>query len=139
MTTSTYVDPVAAFRDALLELAPATALANVAVRTNDRHDDDAPPFVVVSEGGAIHHRTGPAYVPARVNLSAWGIDADQAVELYLTAAQLLHRLGPLVRNGIGIFKIFEETGLQQPFEDPDTGWWRAFGVFDLVMVDRIVT
>ncbi len=139
MTTPTYVDPLAAFRDALLALAPATVLASVPVRTNKFHDGDVPPFVVVSEGGAIHHRTGPAYAPARVNLSAFGLDADQAVELYLTAAQLLHRFGPVIRNGAGIFRIFEETGLQQPFEDPGTGWWRAFGAFDLVMVDRIVT
>ena len=139
MTTEAIIDPVATFRELLLELAPLTILGDLPVRTNARHDGDTPPYIVVSEGGAIHHRTGPAYAPARVNLSAWGIDADQAVEIYLTAAQLMHRLGPLVRNGVGIFKIFEETGLQQPFEDPDTGWWRAFGVFDLVMVDRLVS
>ncbi len=138
MTTPTYVDSVAAFRDALLALAPGTAIAAVPVRTK-RLEGEPPPFIHVGEGGAIHHRTGPVYNPARVNLSAWALDEDQSVEMYLTAAQLLHRLGPLIRNGIGIFKIFEETGLQQPFEDPDTGWWRAFGVFDLVMVDRIVT
>jgi hypothetical protein len=137
--TATFVDPLAAFRESLLALAPSTALASVAVRTNVKHADDVPPFVVIAEGGAIRHRTGPAYAPARVNFSAWGIDADQAVELYLTASQLLHRLGPLVRNGAGIFRIYDETGVQQPFEDPDTGWWRAFGVFDLVMVDRPVS
>ena len=137
--TATFVDPLAAFREALLALAPTTALADVPIRANERHDGDAPPFVVIAEGGAIRHRTGPAYAPARVNLSAWGNDADQAVELYLTASQLLHRYGPVVRSGAGIFRIFDETGLQQPFEDPDTGWWRAFGVFDLVMVDRPVT
>ena len=137
--TVTFVDPLAAFRDALVALAPTTALAGIALRTNAMHAGDVPPFVVIAEGGAIRHRTGPAYAPARVNFSAWGIDADQAVELYLTASQLLHRYGPVVRSGAGIFRIFDETGLQQPFEDPDTGWWRAFGVFDLVMVDRPVT
>jgi hypothetical protein len=134
----TFVDPVAAFREVLLDLLPATAFAGVAVRT--RHEqDEAPPFYLAGEGGAIHHRTGPAYNPARVNLSAWALDQDQAAEMYLTAAQHLHRMGPLIKNGVGIFRIFEETGLQQPFPDPDTGWFRAFGAFDLVMVDRIVT
>jgi len=138
MTSPTYVDSLASFRDVLLERVPGTALAAVTVRANARHADDLPPFIVVSEGGALHHRTGPAYNPARVNFTAWALDADGAVEMYLTAAQLLHRLGPLVKNGAGIFRVFEETGLQQPFEDPDTSWWRAFGVFDLVMVDQIM-
>ena len=139
MTTPTYVDPVAAFRDALLALAPWTAIAGVVIRTNKRHDGDSPPYFVASDGWALQHRTAPVFNPARVNFSAWGFDADQAVDLYLTASQLVHRTGPVIRNGAGIFRIFAETGLQQPFEDPDTGWWRAFGVFDLVMVDRIVT
>jgi hypothetical protein len=137
--TTTYVDPVAAFRDALLALAPATAIAGVAVRTNQRHDGDVPPYFVVSEGGDLQHRTAAVYNPARVNVSAYGLDADQAVDLFRTASQLVHRTGPLIRNGVGIFRIFAETGLQQPLEDPDTGWWRAFGVFDLVMVDRPVS
>ena len=134
-----YVDPVAAFRDALLALAPATAIDGVLIRTNKRHDGDAPPYLVVGEAGDIQHRTAAVYNPARVNLSVWGADADQAVDLYRTASQLVHRTGPFIRNGMGIFRIFAETGLQQPLEDPDTGWWRAFGVFDLVMVDRPVT
>lgn len=136
--TATIVDPLAAFRDRLLALAPATALAGVPISTK-RQDGESPPFVRLSEGGAIRHRTGPAYQPARVNFSAWALDEGQAVELYLTASNLLHRYGPSLVDGIGIFKIFDETGLQQPFEDPDTGWWRAFGVFDLVMVDRVLT
>lgn len=139
MTTPTYVDPVAAFRDALLALAPATAIDGVPVRTNERHAGDVPPYFVLAEGGDIQHRTAPVYNPARVNLSAWALDADQAVDLYRTASQLVHRTGPFIRNGAGVFRIFAETGLQQPFEDPDTGWWRAFGVFDLVMVDRPVS
>jgi hypothetical protein len=138
MTNPTFVDPVAALRDALLALAPSTALAAIPVRT-EHLEAEAPPFFLVGEAGAIHHRTGPVYNPARINLSAWALDQDQAVEMYLTAAALLHRYGPVVRNGIGIFRIFEETGLQQPFADPDTGWFRAFGAFDMVMVDRIVS
>ena len=134
----TFVDPVAAFREALLAMAPTTALAGIPVTTKSQVGE-SPPFIRLSEGGAIRHRTGPAYKPARVNFSAWALDEGQAVELYLTASQLLHRAGPVVRNGAGIFRIFDETGLQQPFEDPDTGWWRAFGVFDLVMVDRPVS
>jgi hypothetical protein len=135
---TTIVDPVATFREVLLGLVPATVLAAVPVVTK-RAPNQAPPFIHVGEGGTIHHRTGPVYNPARVNLTAWALDEDQAVLFYLTAAQLLHRFGPVVKSDVGIFRIFEETGLQQPFEDPDTDWWRAFGVFDLVMVDRLVT
>lgn len=135
---SAIVDPVAVLRDLLLELAPGSALAGLPIRTTARHEGDAPPFVVLAEGGALRHRSGPVYAPARINLSAWALDADRAAELYRAASELLHRRGPIVRNGAGIFRIYDETGLQAPFEDPDTGWWRAFGVFDLVMVDRLV-
>ena len=136
--TVTIVDPVAALREILLERAIGTSLADVPVHTR-RQDAEPPPFILVGEGGLVHHRSAPVYNPARVGFTAWTLTEEQAVELYLTAAQLLHRYGPVVREGVGVFRIFEETGMQQPFPDPDTGWWRAFGVFDLVMVDRIVT
>ena len=137
MTTPTFVDTVAAARDVLLSRIPGSSIEAVPVRTQ-HEQGEAPPFILVAEGGAIRLPSVPLYAPARANLEAWGLDEDQAVEIYLTAAQLLHRLGPLVINGVGIFRIFEETGLQQPFLDPDTGWWRAFGVFDLTMVDQIL-
>jgi hypothetical protein len=137
MTTPTLVDSVAAFRDVLIDRIPGSSIEAVPVRTQHK-EGEAPPFILLAEGGSIRHPSVPLYAPARVSLEAWALDEDAAVEMYLAAAQLLHRLGPLVKNGVGIFRIFEETGLQQPFEDPDTGWWRAFGVFDLTMVDQIL-
>ena len=137
MTTQTFVDTVASLRDVLLDRIPGSSIEAVGVRTK-RQEGEPPPFILLVEGGAIRLPSVPLYAPARVDLEAWGLDEEQAVEIYLTAAQLLHRLGPLVINGVGIFRIFEETGLQHPFVDPDTGWWRAFGVFDLMMVDQIL-
>ena len=137
MTTPTFVDTVAALRDVLLDRMAGSSIEAVPVRTKHK-EGETPPFILLGEGGSIRLPSVPLYAPARVQLESWGLDEDQAVEIYLTAAQLLHRLGPVVINGVGIFRIFEETGLQPPFVDPDTGWWRAFGVFDLTMVDQIL-
>jgi hypothetical protein len=139
MTTIGFVSPVVAFRDLLLDLATDTQLEGIPVRTVKRDPGDEPPFLLVAEGGGIRHRTGPAYAPARASLTAFHMTDREAADLYLAASELLHRLRPGIRDGVGIFKVFDETGLQQPFQDPDTGWWRAFGVFDLVLVDRLIT
>ena len=135
--TATFVDPLASFRDVLLVRIPGSSIEAIPVRTQHK-EGEAPPFFLASEGGALRHRSVPLYAPARINLEAWALDEDQAVTMYLAAAQLLHRFGPIVINGVVVFQIFEETGLQQPFQDPDTTWWRAFGVFDLTMADQIV-
>lgn len=134
-----FVSPAVAFRDLLEELATGTQIAGIPVRTVHRDEGDRPPLFLVAEAGGIRHRTGPAYAPARVSLSAFHDTDREAADMYLVASQLLHRLRPGIRAGVGIFKVFDETGLQQPFKDPDTGWWRAFGVFDLVLVDRVIT
>jgi hypothetical protein len=93
MTTPTFVDSVAAARDVLLDRIPGSSIEAVPVRTQ-HEEGEAPPFILVAEGGAIRLPSVPLYAPARVNLEAWGLDEDQAVEIYLAAAQLLHRLGP---------------------------------------------
>jgi hypothetical protein len=137
MTTPTYVDTVAAFRDVLIDRLAGSSIETVPVRTQHK-EGEAPPFILLAEGGSIRHPRVPLYAPARVNFEAWALDEDAAVAIYMTAAQFMHRLGVVIKNGVAIFQCFEETGLQQPFPDPDTGWWRAFGVFDLTMVDQIL-
>jgi hypothetical protein len=133
------VSPIVAFRQLLLDLAPGTQLESLPILTVKRDPGVTPPFLLVAEAGSIRHRTGPAYAPARASLTAYEYTDRGAAELYLVASELLHRLRPGIRDGVGIFKVFDETGLQQPFQDPDTEWWRAFGVFDLVLVDRLIT
>lgn len=131
------VDPVAVLREVLIDLILGSSIEAVPVRTQ-RKAGELPPFILLTEGGSIRHPSVPLYAPARVNFEAWALDEDEAAAIYLAAAQLMHRLGLVIRKGVAIFQCFEETGLQQPFPDPDTGWWRAFGVFDLTMVDQIL-
>lgn len=134
-----FVSPVVAFRELLVDVAAGTQIDGIAVRTVHRDPEDVPPLFLVSEAGGIRHRTGPAYAPARVSLTALHYTDREAVDMYLVASQLLHRLRPGIRDGVGIFKVFDETGVQQPVKDPDAEWWRAFGVWDLVLVDRPIT
>lgn len=132
------VSPIVALRALLLELEVGTDIEGIPVVSVSRDEGMVPPFFLVAEAGSIRHRTGPAYAPARARLEAVHLTDREAVDMYLVASERLHRFGPAVRDGVGIFKVFDETGPQQPFQDPDTSWWRAFGVLDLVLLDRVV-
>jgi hypothetical protein len=131
-------DPVALLRAILLERLDRTSQAIVPVIGNVRDADTEPPFYVASEAGSIHERSAPVLNPARVGLSAWALTEDAAAAAYRLAIDLLHRQGPLLIDGWGIWKVFNETGLQRPLRDPDSSWWLATGVFDLYMTDRNV-
>ena len=131
-------DPVAVLRAILLARLEATGQTAVTVVGNVRSAGVEPPFYVLSEAGALRARGPGAYSPARVGLSAWAATEDAAAAAYRLASDLLHRQGPLVVDGAGVWKIFDETGLQRPLPDPDSDWWSASGVFDLVMTDRAV-
>lgn len=138
MTTIVTPDPVALLRTILLEVVEDTQLAGMPIVSNVREDGQEPPFLVLAEAGSVPHPTLPLFQPARVSLTTWALTDGAAAEAYRVASSLLHRNGPFVRDDVGVFRIFDETGLQQPIKDPDTGWWRAFGVFDLHMVDRVL-
>ena len=138
MTDVAVVDSVAFCRAHLAALAAGTQIEAVPVRASVREDGDEPPFFVMAEGGELAHPTLPLLQPARVELTSWGLTEGQAVTNWRVARALLHRSGPVVIDGVGMFKAFDETGLQRPFQDPDTEWWRAFGVFDLHLVDRVL-
>lgn len=134
-----FVSPVVAFRELFVDVKVGTQIEAHPVFTLHRDPAVVPPFYLVGEAGSIRHRTGPAYSPARASLTAVALTDREAADMYLAASELLHRLRPGTRDGVGIFMVFDETGLQQPFQDPDTEWWRAFGVFDLVLADRLLT
>jgi hypothetical protein len=131
-------DPVAVLRTILLERLTRTGQTVVHVVGSAREPGIEPPFYVAAEAGAIHETSAPVLNPARVTLTAWALTEDDAAAAYRLAIDLLHRQGPLVVDGVGVWKVKDETGLQGALPDPDSSWWRASGVFDLVMTDRNV-
>lgn len=142
MTVGAVIEPVEVLRAVLRVRVPGTALADVAVRTNERDAGDVPPFVILAQGGDVRIRSGGAYAPARVSLSLTAATDYEAAALWRLASRLLHGWGPVNVDvdvdRVGIWRIFDETGLQRPVKEPDTGWWRAFGVFDITMTDRAI-
>jgi hypothetical protein len=132
------IDPVVFLRDWYLELALGTPLEGVAIWTLKREPETLPPYLILAEAGDVRHPAGPAFAPARVELSAWHYTDREVATLFRTAIALVHRRH-VVLGGIGCFMARSETGLQRPFEDPDTGWWRGFGVIDLVLLDQLIT
>ena len=131
-------DVVAFARDLLLEFAPGTPLADAVIRADRLEAGDEPPAVLLGDSGALRHHTLPAFRPARLTVRTFGQSEEEAAALYRAVSDLLHRLGPLVRGGVGLWAAFDETG-PQPSIDPDTRWPIAFGVFDLHVADRVLT
>jgi len=131
-------DPVAVLRAVLLARMEVTAQAIVPVVANVREAGGTPPFYVLTEAGALRARSTGVLSPARVGLAAWALTEDAAAAAYRLASDLLHRVGPVTVDGCGVWRIYDETGLQGALPDPDSSWWRASGVFDLVMTDRTV-
>lgn len=139
--TAAVPDPVATFDAVLIARAVGTALENVPIRS-DRAEGDEPPFAIATDGGWARARGAGALLPARVNLSVTAATDDQAAALWRLASALLHNWGPVTVDvdgaQVGVWKVFDETGPQRPVQEPDTGWWRVFGVFDLTMTDRAI-
>lgn len=130
-------DPVAIIRGVLVSRQPGSPIAGVPVR-DEREEGDEPPFILLAQAGALRHRSVGALLPARVSLTGVGATPGAAAVLYRTASDLLHRLGPIHEGTAGIWRIYDETGQQRPVQEPDTAWWRSFGVFDLYMADRAI-
>jgi hypothetical protein len=136
-------DPIEVFRAVLIARAVDTTLEDVPIRSNERDQDDEPPYLIASEAGSLRHTSVGAFLPTRVGLSGYATTESGAAALYRTASDVLHRAGPLRISipdfgSAGVWRIYDETGLQRPVRDPDTGWWRAFGVFDMHMADRAI-
>lgn len=138
--TTTFLSPTILARAALADVATGTALAGVPVLTNERDEGDAPPYIVLNEAGDLHSGNLQANNPARVGITGVAMTDVAAAALCRTALMLLHEhpgasytIDELVYSlhGAG-----NETGVQQPLREPDTLWWRAFGVIDIWMADR---
>lgn len=141
MTVLVVPDPIAVLRAVLLGLVVDTDLEGLAIR-DAREDGDSPPYVVLGEAGDRRLRSGGALWPARVEASLTAATKGEAAIKWRLLSALLHRHGPVTLtvdgDRVGVWKVFDETGLQGPVQEPDTAWWRAFGVFDVYMTDRAI-
>jgi hypothetical protein len=138
--TLAVADPVGLARAALLAAATGTALAGVPIVSNKREEAVDPPYLTLSEGGDVHAGTLHAYSPARVSITAVAATDGAAAALCRLALLLLNNHAPATYTVDGVLLELggaaDETGVQQPVQEPDTSWWRAFGVIDLWMADR---
>ena len=130
---------VPAFVKTILELgADGTALEGVSIRVGRLEPADEPPVGLLETAGAIHDETLPAYLPFRVSMTWYAATPWGADQLYGAATDLLHRAGPLVIDGIGLWRAFDETG-PSPRDDANTNWSATFGVVALYMPDVALT
>lgn len=138
--TTTFLSPTILARAALADVSAGTAIAGVVVMTNEREEGDTAPYILLSEGGDLHAGTLQANNPARVQITGVAATDVAAVALCRTALALLHDHGPASYTIDGLAYKFHgaanETGVQQPLPEPETTWWRAFGVIDIWMPDR---
>lgn len=130
-------EPVLFAQAFLQQFAPDTAIENVPVRVMRLEQDDMPPALLLEPAGEVHERSLPVFLPARVAVVAYALSADAALLLYRTASDLFHRTGPVLIDGIGLFKAFDETG-PQPRDEPNTTWHGVFGVIALYMADQAI-
>jgi hypothetical protein len=131
-------DILAFARDLLVELSTGTALEDAVIRADRLEAGDEPPAVLLGEAGSIRSKTLPAFLPARISVKTFGSDEEEASSLWRAVSDLLHRAGPLVRDGVAMWAAFDETG-PQPTTDPDTRWPMVFGVFNLHVADRAIS
>ncbi len=144
MTTAVSPDPVATLRSIILGLAE-TAGDDAPVIRSRRAPGDVPPFTLLRDAGELRARHAPVRRPARVSAQLFGLDEADAARRYRRFSDLVHGYGPAIvelededGGDVGVWKVFDETGVQAPLQEPDTGWWVAGGVFDLYMTDRSV-
>jgi hypothetical protein len=126
-------DVIAFLRDLLISEG-----VGVEVRGGRGEPDDVPPFIVLEEAGALRDKSLPAYLPFRVGMTCFGLTEREASELYRTTTDILHRLGPLIENGVGMLRAYDETG-PQPRDQAETRWPARYGVIGLYMVDTLLS
>lgn len=135
------IEPIVFARELILELVaglpPGSALEGVAVDGYKLEGGGIPPRIVLKAGGDVHERGVGMLNPARVKATCYGSSAREAELMYRALVALLHQAGPLIRDGVGLFKAYDETG-PQALTDPETRWDAAFGVIDLHLADRPV-
>lgn len=135
-------DVVATFRAVLVARAAAEGDAPSVIRSR-RGEGDEPPYALLRDAGEVRERNAPVLSPARVGVQVFDLTDVAAARRYRRYSALLHGFGPTVveldaedGGDVGVWRIYDETGVQQPLQEPDTGWWVASGVFDLYMTDR---
>lgn len=99
---------------------------------------DEPPCVLLEEAGFLRDPSLSMYAPYRVSVTTYGRTEFEASELYRRVTDLLHRRGPEIVDGVGLWRAYDETG-SQPRDDPDTRWPARFGIVGLYMPDTILS
>jgi hypothetical protein len=137
-------DPVMAF-EAIVAARAAYAGDSAPVLRSTRAEGDVPPFALIRDAGERLERNAPVLNPARVSVSQWELTSAAAARRLRRISALVHGFGPTevalaTEDGgtVVVFKVFNETGVQPPVQDPETRWWVATAAFDLYMTDRAV-
>lgn len=143
-TVAVTPDTVAVFRSILLARA-ADAGDPVPTLHSRREPGQAPPFALLRDAGERRARNAPVLSPARVSVQVFDETDVGAARRLRRFAGLLQGFGPVIveldpadGGTVGVWRIFDETGVQEPLQEPVTNWWVARGTFDLYMTDRSV-
>lgn len=132
MTDPAY--PILFAQSVLQADAAGTEIEGVAIRIGRLENTDVAPVILLEDAGWLRDATLPVFLPARISVSAYGNTEWEAMLLLRTATDILHRLTNRVIDGVGCWKVFDETG-PQPRDDPNTRWPARFTVVALYMPD----
>lgn len=127
-------DPTLFARTVLLADASGTEIDGLDVRIGRLENTDTAPVLLLEDAGWIRHDILPTFLPARVSLTAFGRTEAEASLLLRAATDILHRAGPRVIDGVGMWKALDETG-PQPRDEPEARWPARFTVMALYMPD----
>lgn len=94
-------------------------------------------FIVVSRLAAPRHRQLPVQF-ATFAIRCYGTDRRRAAELRWAASNALHRKGPRVDGGLGIYQSLEDAGGEQE-RDPDTGQPLETFIVSAIATTQVVT
>jgi hypothetical protein len=139
MTTAVQPDLIE-FAIGLLTDANSDALAGAAFRGGAMEPDDDPRLnlvVVLEEAGWIRERGIGLYSPFRLGVTTFGVDERTASAGYRAVTDVFHRAGPVVRDGVGLYRAYDETG-PSPVADPATRWSGRFGVVAMYCADEVL-
>lgn len=134
----TAADPTLFVKTLLDTDAEDTDIEGVAIRIGRLENADVPPVILLEDAGWLRDAGLGVFLPARISITAYGRTEAEASSLLRAATDLLHRSGPRVIDGIGMWRAFDETG-PQPRDDPDTHWPARFSVTALYMPDVALT
>ena len=108
------------------------------VRGGRAEPSDVPPFIVIEEAGSLRSMYLPVYLPFRIGMTCFGKTEREASELWRTTTDILHGLGPLIEDGVGMYGAYDETG-PQPRDQAETRWPARYGVIGVYLLDMTLT